>query len=135
MSTFGSSPSSSAVTSLSRSSGLGPVLTVESTSSPASTSNVSTSNVSTTYFVTFLIAVIISWILVDLWTKVIDNLAYVTFNMKSSSTLHSFIVAGVCTLIFLSYILIIEPVGSDIRFQMVGSGAVGVASMATPLTQ
>lgn len=130
MSTFGSSRSSSAVTSLSRSSGLGPVLTVESTSSPASTSNVST-----TYFVTFLIAVIISWILVDLWTKVIDNLAYVTFNMKSNSTLHSFIVAGVCTLIFLSYILIIEPVGSDIRFQMVGSGAVGVASMALPLTQ
>lgn len=130
MSTFGSSPSSSTVNSLSRSSGVGPVLTVESTSSAASTSNVST-----TYFVTFLIAVIISWILVDLWTKVIDNLAYVTFNMKSNSTLHSFIVAGVCTLIFLSYILIIEPVGSDIRFQMVGSGAVGVASMAMPLTQ
>lgn len=116
MSAFDSLPSSSIVNSSSGPTDAGQSLTADSTESVAPEPQVST-----IYFIAFLIAIIVSWILVDLWTKVIANLAYVTFNLKSSSTMHSFIVAGICTLVFLLYICLIEPVGSDVRFQMLGS--------------
>jgi hypothetical protein len=101
------------------------VLTVQRRQSVVSTTN----NMSTVYFITFLIATIISWVLVDLWGKVLYNLAYVTFDMKPGSTKHSFIVAGVCTLVFILYIIMIEPVGSDIRLKIMGSGPVEATSL------
>jgi hypothetical protein len=84
----------------------------------------SSSPISLGYFVVFLIAVIMSWILVDVWTKVIDNLAYVTFKLNANSTWHSFIVASICTLVFLAYILVAEPAGGDVKLQILGSTTV-----------
>jgi hypothetical protein len=79
----------------------------------------SSSPISLGYFVVFLIAVIMSWILVDVWT-----LAYVTFKLNANSTWHSFIVASICTLVFLAYILVAEPAGGDVKLQILGSTTV-----------
>ncbi len=93
----------------------------------------SSSPISLGYFVVFLIAVIMSWILVDVWTKVIDNLAYVTFKLNATSTWHSFIVASVCTFVFLAYILIAEPVGGDVKLQIIGSTMVSTLAPLSPV--
>jgi hypothetical protein len=74
-----------------------------------------------------------SWILVDVWTKVIDNLAYVTFKLNATSTWHSFIVASVCTFVFLAYILIAEPVGGDVKLQIIGSTMVSTLAPLSPV--
>ena len=108
--------------------------TISSVSSQVAPLCDSSSPISLGYFIFFLIAVIIGWILVDLWTKVIDNLAYVTLKLKPDSTWHSFIVAGVCSLIFLAYIVIAEPVGGDVKLQIVGSATVSALSPLSSIT-
>lgn len=68
-----------------------------------------------TKFVSILIIVIISWILIELWLKVLENFAYNTLGMNSSSTWHSLIIAVTITLIFILILEFMEEDGTNIK--------------------
>lgn len=57
-------------------------------------------------FIEVLFAIVIAWLLVSLWEKVIENLAYHTIGLNPDSTTHSFIVALTVTIIFVAYALL-----------------------------
>lgn len=59
-------------------------------------------------FLVILVIIIISWILIELWGKVIENLAYNTFGLNPNSTIHALIVAVVVTLVFLIILYCID---------------------------
>jgi len=59
---------------------------------------------SETTFVQLLAAILIGWILVDLWVRVIENLAYRTMGLDIDSTYHTFLVAVAVTLLFVLYV-------------------------------
>lgn len=51
-----------------------------------------------------MIAIILAWIITSLWFRFIDNLAHGTFGLDRKSTLHTFIVAMVVTIILIAFI-------------------------------
>jgi hypothetical protein len=57
-------------------------------------------------FIEVLFAIVIAWLMVALWEKVIDNLAYHTIGLNPNSTTHSFMVALTVTVIFIAYALL-----------------------------
>ena len=71
-------------------------------------------------FVIILIIVIVSWILVELWKKVIDNFAYNTLGMDKNSTVHSLIVAVTITLIFVVVVIFMKDKGLKIHNNLMG---------------
>jgi hypothetical protein len=128
MSALDSSPNSTIINSI-----RSPSNTVVSPSTVTGPSLIESPTSSNLYFITFLIVIIISWVLIDLLGKVIDNLAYKTFKFKPDSTWHSFIVATVCTLAFVVYILVIEPVGIDVKLQIVGTSTISTVFTVSPI--
>ena len=54
-------------------------------------------------FLEFLLAIIVGWILVALWQRVIENFAYNTIGMNRDSSYHALVVAIVVTAIFIIY--------------------------------
>lgn len=51
--------------------------------------------------------ILITWILVDLWVKVIQKIAYSTLNLDETSTLNVTLVAIVVTIIFFIYLYVV----------------------------
>lgn len=63
-----------------------------------------------TIFIILLVLILIAWILVALWTKFLDNFCYRTLGLDEKSSVHTFIVALVVTLILVAFIF---TVGRD----------------------
>lgn len=59
-------------------------------------------------FVTLLLAIILGWILVAVWTRVVENLAYGTLRLNEDSSWHAFVVALAMTAIFLVFVYLIN---------------------------
>jgi hypothetical protein len=60
-------------------------------------------------FIEFLVAVVVGWLLVQLWVPVIENLAYGTLNLNKTSTLQTFVVAFVVSSIFIFFLFLLRP--------------------------
>lgn len=59
-----------------------------------------TRSVSESAFISLLFAIIISWILVALWTRTVENFAFGTLGLNGDSTVDSLIVASAISVIF-----------------------------------
>src|ERR1700758_1687653 len=69
-----------------------------------SSSSTATTSVQDLDFITLLVGIILGWILVSLWTRVIDNLSFNTLKLDKHSTYHTCVIALVATSIFLAFI-------------------------------
>jgi len=66
-------------------------------------------------FLETLIIILIAWVLVSLWVRFIENLAYKSLRLNINSAFHTFVVAAVITAIFVTFIYFCEsPLGSII---------------------
>jgi hypothetical protein len=61
-------------------------------------------NGSTIGFIEIVFAIVIAWILVDLWGDFINALAYNTLHLDKQSLLGTFLVAGTVTMLFLGIV-------------------------------
>lgn len=57
-----------------------------------------------------IITIIVSWILIALWQRVVDNFTYGYLGLNQNSVFHSAIVALVVTIIFFAYIFLFHTV-------------------------
>lgn len=55
-------------------------------------------------FAELLFVIILGWILVDLWLRVVDNFTFGTLGLNKDSTLDTLIIALVATIIFIAFI-------------------------------
>lgn len=65
-------------------------------------------------FIEAMLAIIIAWILVALWQRVIDNFAYNRLGLDHNSTFHAFIVALVATVILISFTFSVSDASTDV---------------------
>lgn len=66
---------------------------------------------SQTVFTVVLLAVIVGWILVSLWTRVIENAAFGTFGFNEDSLWDSLLIAFAVTTIFISFVWMVDRYG------------------------
>lgn len=59
-------------------------------------------------FVTILLAIIVGWILVSLWTRVIENVSFGTLKFNENSAWHSFLIAAGVTAIFVVFVWMVD---------------------------
>lgn len=71
-------------------------------------------------FLWLLPILVIGWILVELWAKFIDLLAYNTLGLNRESTFHAFMLAAVVTAIFYGITVMLGEHGDKLRGQIVG---------------
>lgn len=71
-------------------------------------------------FVGVLPAVIVGWILVDLWGKALNSFVYSTLKLRPDLTFHVTIIALACTCIFIAYLVCMGRTGTKIEEQMTG---------------
>ncbi len=64
-------------------------------------------------FITILLAIVIAWILVSLWTRVIENFVFGTLGLIESSTWHAFLLAISVTIIFIVFVWTIDRLGNN----------------------
>jgi len=69
-------------------------------------------------YVEILFGVIIAWVLIALWQRVIENVAYTTLRLNPKSAFHALLVAIVVTAIFLVLITSVDSISEGI---LVGS--------------
>ena len=62
-------------------------------------------------FITVVLAIVVAWILVALWTRVIENITFGTLHLNGDSSWHAFIVAFTVTVIFLVTVWMIDQYG------------------------
>ena len=62
-------------------------------------------------FITVVLAIVVAWILVALWTRVIENFTFGTLHLNGDSSWHAFIVAFAVTVIFLVTVWMIDQYG------------------------
>jgi hypothetical protein len=62
-----------------------------------------------------MLALIVGWILVNLWTRCIENIAYVTFQLNINSSWHTFIVAMTMTIIGIGYLSMLRSYRIDLE--------------------
>ena len=65
-------------------------------------------------FIEALLAVILAWVLVALWERVIENFAFGTLGLDPESSFHALIVAVVATIIFVAFTFSINNVVEDV---------------------
>ena len=81
-------------------------------------------------FITVVLAIVIAWILVALWTRVIENLAFGTLGLNGDSFWHAFIVAIVFSVIFIIFVWMID------RYRLVpGTLSAEVEGFDSPVTR
>ena len=66
-------------------------------------------------FILIVIALTIGWVLTNLWTRFIENMAYITCGLNINSTWHTFIVASVVTLLIVNYIAFLQDHGIGLQ--------------------
>ncbi|PCJ22372.1 MAG: hypothetical protein COA94_09210 [Rickettsiales bacterium] len=62
-------------------------------------------------FTITLAAIVIGWILVSLWTRVLENVAFGSFGYDSKSSLDSMIVSLAVTVIFVAFVWMVDEYG------------------------
>jgi hypothetical protein len=65
-------------------------------------------------YVDMLFVVTLGWLLVQLWQRPVENLAYNTLGLNKDSTYHTFIVALVATAIFLVFVFNFDSILGNI---------------------
>lgn len=65
-------------------------------------------------FLEVMIAIVVSWIIIDLWLRVIENFAYRTIGLSEKSTIHTLIVALVVTIIFIAFVFSVPDSITDL---------------------
>lgn len=73
-----------------------------------------------TTFVKLLTAIIVGWVLVQLWVIFIKALAFQYAGLDKNSALHTFIVAAIATILFIAYLNCMEDQKADIQSKMTG---------------
>lgn len=76
-------------------------------------------------FVEVLLAIILGWILVDLWQRCIDNFTFNTLKLNKNSTYHTFVIAAIATTIFLVFTFTFENIFGNLVEQDIEGGAIG----------
>ena len=66
---------------------------------------------STSIFTTILLAIIVGWIIITLFQRVIDNFFYYTLNFNETSTFDSLIIAITMTVFFIAFVTFIDSAG------------------------
>lgn len=59
-------------------------------------------------FTTLILAIVFGWLLVSVYQRVLENLAYQTLGLNSRSTVHALIVALLTTIIFVATVWVID---------------------------
>lgn len=62
-------------------------------------------------FITVVLAIVVAWILVALWTRVVENFTFGTLHLNGNSSWHALIVAFTITVIFLATVWMIDRYG------------------------
>ena len=62
-------------------------------------------------FITVVLAIVVAWILVALWTRAIENFSFGTLKLDGDSAWHALIVAITVTVVFLVTIWMIDQFG------------------------
>lgn len=71
-------------------------------------------------FIIIFLLIVFAWITVDLWGRFINNLTFVTLKLSPNSTLHTFIIALVVTLILWNCFAYLATLGYDLQNQIAG---------------
>lgn len=71
-------------------------------------------------FVWLFFIIIFSWILIDLWGKVINNFTYTTLRMNPEGTWDALIIACTVTAIFLVTLYYLGDTGDKLKENMTG---------------
>lgn len=82
---------------------IGPVVNL----APATVFRFHTTSLTTVFIIIFL-AILLSWILVSLWTRTLENFAYNTLGLDSNSSIHAFIVAFTVTIFFIVTVWVVD---------------------------
>ena len=61
-----------------------------------------------TIFTVIFLAIVIGWIIIALWTRVLDNFTYGVLKLEDSSTWDTLLIALVITIIFISLIWVVD---------------------------
>lgn len=62
-------------------------------------------------FITVVLAIVVAWILVALWTRVIENFTFGTLHLNGDSAWHALIVALTVTVVFIVTIWVVDQYG------------------------
>ena len=81
--------------------------------------NTEAEELSSDLFIKILIAIIIAWILIKLWSRVIEDFAYGVMKLNRTSVFDSLILATVISLLLILFIALI-PESDSIRRQLTG---------------
>ena len=90
-------------------------------------------------FAVIVFAVIIGWILVSVFQRVLENFFFETLGMNSRSTVHALIIAAVMILLFLAFVWMIDtyqiiPAGEAADVLSEATGGLASASSGTTNT-
>lgn len=81
------------------------------------TTPLATTSISNLGFLEVLMAIIIGWMLVTLWQRVLDNFTFQTLGLKQNSTYHTLIVAIAATIIFIAFVFFFQSVTVNVEGQ------------------
>lgn len=73
------------------------------------------------FFIQVLFAVIVGWILVNLWQRVLDNFTFKTLKLNENSLYHTGIIAITFTVIFFIFLYLFNDIFNVISKQDSGS--------------
>ncbi len=76
--------------------------------------------ISNSIFLLILFAVIVSWILVQLWTTAIEAFFYGYAGMSERSAWHTFLVAAFFTIVFVFFVACTGETGETIKSNLTG---------------
>ncbi len=93
---------------------------------------IKTKEISNSLFITILFAVIVSWILIQLWVTAIEAFFYSYMGLSRTSAWVTFSIAMLFTIIFIFYALCSGEAGNTIKSNLIGIVA-NTASVATPI--
>lgn len=65
-------------------------------------------------FIEVLFIIVVGWILVALWQRVIDNFTFQTLKLRRESTYDTIIIALTVTLLFIIFVFLYQAMFSDI---------------------
>jgi len=81
-------------------------------------------------FITIVFAIIVGWVLVSLYQRVLETFSYQTLGMNSRSTVHSIIIALVVTALFIFFVWMVDEyqiIPSSVAGEALAEAAAGLA--------
>ena len=84
-------------------------------------------------YIEMLVVIILGWILVALWQRCIDNFTFNSLKLNKDSTYHTFIIALVSTIIFISFVFSFEDVVGNFAESQAAGGFSPPAPPSPPI--